>query len=247
MKISIITVCYNSSSTIEETFKSVEQQTYHDIEYIVIDGGSTDGTVDLIKKNQHIIDKWVSEPDKGLYDAMNKGIKMSTGEYVGIINADDIFFDVDVISKVADFFCKNHLDASIGNVVQYRDDGKIIRKYNSKKWLPSKLKIGFMPPHPSIFIRRAIYQKLGGYKLNFAIGADFELVTRYFLKNAISWKYFDISTHRMLIGGLSSSGLKSYNQVTKEIMKALDMNNVEYSSLIIRLRGVWKIFELIKK
>lgn len=247
MKISIITVCYNSFSTISKTFESVAQQVYSDIEYIVIDGGSTDGTLELIKKNEHIINKWVSEPDNGLYDAMNKGIEISTGDYIGIINADDIFYDENVISNIVSFFKENPVDANIANIIQYRDDGKVVRRYNSNNWSPAKLKIGFMPPHPSIFIKKSIYEELGGYKLNFKIGADFELVTRFFLKNSISWKYLDIITHKMLIGGLSSSGLKSYNKVTKEIMKALHMNSIVYSSLIIRLRVVWKIFELIKK
>lgn len=247
MKISIITVCYNSVSTIEKTFKSVAEQVYDDIEYIVIDGGSTDGTVSLIKKNQHIISKWVSEPDKGLYDAMNKGINLATGEYVGLINADDIFFDKNVVSRVASFLKINPVDANIANIIQYREDGKVVRKYDSIKWMPKKLKIGFMPPHPSIFIRRSVYERLGGYKLNFKIGADFELITRYFLINDISWKHLNITTHKMLVGGVSSSGLTSYKKVTNEIMKALDMNGVAYNSFVIKLRFVWKIFELMKK
>lgn len=247
MKISIITVCYNSFSTIGRTFESVAQQVYPNIEYIVIDGGSTDGTLELIKENKHIINKWISEPDDGLYDAMNKGIKISTGDYIGIINADDIFYDENVISNIVSFFEENPVDANIANIIQYRDDGKIVRRYNSSNWSPTKLKIGFMPPHPSIFIKKSIYDKLGGYKLNFEIGADFELITRFFLKNSISWKYLDIITHKMLVGGLSSSGLKSYNKITKEIMKALRMNSIVYSGFIIRLRVVWKIFELMKR
>src|SRR5690606_6026983 len=150
MRISIITVCYNSSKTIENTIKSVQNQNYPDIEYIIIDGASIDGTVDIIRKYENIIDKWVSEPDRGLYDAINKGISRATGLYVGILNSDDVFFENNTVEKIADFLKANaELDAVTGDIVQHRN-GKIIRKYSSAKWLPHKLKIGFMPPHPSI-------------------------------------------------------------------------------------------------
>lgn len=247
MKISIITVCYNSVSTIAETFKSVASQTYQDIEYIVIDGGSKDGTIDIIHENTSLISSWISEPDQGLYDAMNKGIKMATGDYVGIINADDVFYDENVIEKIVGFLKKNPLDASIANIIQYKVGGKVVRSYSSEKWEPVRLKIGHMPPHPSIFFRRSLFDKFGSYRLDLKIGADYELIIRYFLIEKITWKYYDLITHRMLIGGLSSSGMDSYNKVTQEIIKALDMNNISYSPFKIKLRIVWKILELIKR
>lgn len=245
MKISIITVCYNSCKTIEKTFRSIASQNYYNIEYIVVDGGSKDGTLKLIEKYENYIHKWISEPDKGLYDAMNKGIAMATGDYIGILNADDVFNDNYVISKIANFFTFNQVDANIANIVQINNSDKIVRHYSSKKWRPSKLAIGFMPPHPSIFMKKDLFEKYGQYRLDFKIGADYELLTRMFLCNQISWKYLDIVTHRMLIGGVSSSGWKSYIAITKEINKSLLLNNIQFSYWKVKYRLFWKIKEFI--
>jgi glycosyltransferase involved in cell wall biosynthesis len=247
MKISIITVCYNSAATIEKTIQSVANQTYTNIEYIIVDGNSKDGTLDIIKKQKDKITQWISEPDKGLYDAMNKGIAMATGDIVGILNSDDTFFSKTVLSEIADFHTKSAIDASVGNIVQHKEDGKVVRVYSSKYWKPEKLKIGFMPPHPSIFFRRELFDKLGFYELGFIIGADYELITRFFLKEKISWNYSGITTTAMLVGGLSSSGSSSYHLITTEIQKALLMNGVLFSPFKIKMRFVWKIIGLLKK
>ena len=246
MKVSIITVCYNSASTIEETFKSVQSQTHSDIEYIVVDGGSKDTTLQLIEKYSNIITKTVSEPDKGLYDAMNKGINMSTGEYIGILNSDDVFKDDKVIENVAQFLKTNEIDACIGNIEQHKD-GKLVRTYSSKTWKPEKLKIGFMPPHPSIFFKKDLFERLGDYNLNFKSGADYELIIRYFLKNSISYQYSGITTTSMAVGGISSSGVSSYNLITKEICHALSMNDLKFSPLKVKLRIVWKVWSLFRR
>lgn len=247
MKISIITVCFNSQKTIEETLKSVSSQTYNNIEYIVIDGKSQDSTVNIITKYENIISNWVSEPDKGLYDAMNKGIQMANGDIIGILNSDDTFFNDNVLSEVAQFHKNNRVEASIGNIVQVNDENKIIRKYSSKKWSPKKLKYGFMPPHPSIFFKRELFNRLGAYDLSFKSGADYELIVRYFLKNEITYGYSSITTTSMAIGGISSSGLSSYTMITKEICKALEMNSVKFSKLLIKFRMVWKIWAFIRR
>jgi glycosyltransferase involved in cell wall biosynthesis len=247
MKISIITVCYNSATTLEKTIFSVDGQTYSDIEYIIVDGNSNDGTVAIIKKHEDKITQWISEPDKGLYDAMNKGIQMATGDLVGIVNSDDTFNSKTVVAEIAAFHSKNSIDASIGNIVQHKEDGKIVRLYTSKNWFPDKLKIGSMPPHPSIFFKRTLFQKYGNYLLDFKIGADYELIIRYFLKNTIKWKYSGITTHKMLIGGVSSSGLKSYNLISKEIQKGLELNKIPYKSWKIKSRMVWKVIDFLKR
>lgn len=248
MKITIITVCYNSDKTIENTFKSVATQTYKNIEYLVIDGNSKDNTVNIIKQYQHIITNWVSESDKGLYDAMNKGIQMATGDIIGILNSDDIFNDSYVLESVASFHRQNPtIVASVGNIVQTNNEGKIIRKYSAANWSPEKLKIGFMPPHPAIFFDKKLFDLFGNYKLDFKIGADYELITRFFLKNKISWKYSDITTTSMLAGGVSSSGLASYQLITKEIEKALCYNQIKFNRLTIILRGVWKLKGLLQR
>jgi glycosyltransferase involved in cell wall biosynthesis len=247
MKVSIITVCYNSAATIEKTIMSVADQTYRDIEYIIIDGNSKDGTVAIIKNHEDVITKWISEPDNGLYDAMNKGIAMATGDLVGILNSDDTFYNNAVITEIADFHAKHTIDASIGSIIQHKKDGKIVRIYSSKNWKPEKLAIGFMPPHPSIFFKRELFTEFGQYDPGFTIGADYELITRFFLKNKISWKYSGITTTAMLVGGLSSSGTSSYKLITKEIQKALRMNGVSYFSFKIKVRFLWKIVGFLKK
>lgn len=247
MKITIITVCYNSAATIEKTILSVAQQSYTNIEYIIVDGNSKDTTLAIVKKHSNKITKWISEPDKGLYDAMNKGIALATGDFIGILNSDDTFYSDTVIAEVVAFHAKNNIDASIGNIVQHKANGKIVRLYSSKSWTPEKLKIGFMPPHPSIFFRKELFEKYGVYDLGFRIGADYELIARFFLKNKISWKYSGITTTAMLVGGLSSSGRISYNLITKEIQKALLMNDLVCSVFKVRTRFIWKIMGFLKK
>ena len=247
MKVTIITVCYNSANTIEKTILSVRNQTYKNIEYIIVDGNSKDTTLSIIKKHENIISNWISEPDKGLYDAMNKGIDMATGDLIGILNSDDVFNSESVIEEIVDFHKRYDIDASVGNIVQHKENGKIIRMYSSKYWNPEKLKIGFMPPHPSIFFNKELFNKYGYYDLGFKIGADYELITRFFLKNKITWKYSDITTTAMLVGGLSSSGTSSYKLITKEIQRALTMNGIVFSPIKIRVRFFWKIIGFIKK
>jgi glycosyltransferase involved in cell wall biosynthesis len=247
MKISIITVCYNSAATIEKTIRSVGAQTYKNIEYIIVDGNSKDGTLDIIQKHEDKITKWISEPDKGLYDAMNKGIAMATGDIVGILNSDDTFHSNTVLEVIAAFHTNNTIDASVGTILQHKENGKVVRVYSSKYWTPEKLKIGFMPPHPSIFFKKELFDTLGFYELGFIIGADYELITRFFLKEKISWKYSGITTTAMLVGGLSSSGTASYTLITKEIQKALLMNGIAFSSFKIKMRFVWKIIGFLRK
>ena len=247
MKVTIITVCYNSVSTIEKTFLSVKMQTYSNLEYIVIDGNSNDGTIDLITKYISIIDVCISESDQGLYDAMNKGIAMASGDLVGILNSDDIFQTNTVIEEIVDFHKKNNIKASIGDVIQVNDKDKVVRLYSSKNWKPEKLAMGFMPPHPSIFFKRELFGIFGNYNLEFKIGSDFELIARFFLKNNIKWKYSGIVTTSMLIGGLSSSGFSSYSLISYEICKAMRMNGIPYSSIRIKTRILWKIIEFLKR
>ncbi len=182
MKISIITVCYNSAKTIEKTFQSVQSQTYNNIEYIVIDGKSKDGTLDIMNDYKSIITKYISEPDKGLYDAMNRGIELATGDLVGILNSDDVFTDHTILEKIARFHTENDIEASVGNIIKVNEEGEFIRNYSAENWNPEKLKIGFMPPHPAIFFNRNLYEKYGQYHLDFTIAADYELITRLFLK-----------------------------------------------------------------
>jgi glycosyltransferase involved in cell wall biosynthesis len=247
MKISIITVCYNSATTIEKTIISVASQTHTNIEYIIVDGNSEDNTLAVIRKYKDRVSKWISEPDKGLYDAMNKGIALATGDLIGIINSDDTFQSDTVIADIAAFHNNNDIDASVGDIVQHKTDGSVVRRYSAKNWSPDKLTIGYMPPHPSIFFKKELFSKYGYYELDFKIGADYELITRFFLKNKVNWKYSGIITTAMLVGGLSSSGTTSYHLITKEIQNALTMNGIIFSPFKIRIRFLWKIVGFLKR
>jgi glycosyltransferase involved in cell wall biosynthesis len=246
VKISIITVVYNAQETIVETIKSVLNQDFVNVEYLIIDGGSSDRTNEIISRYKSEINFYLSEPDKGLYDAMNKGIENATGDIIGILNADDVFMDNTVLSNISRVFKeKPQIDATIGNIIQCNKQGNVTRFYSSKNWQPNKLKIGFMPPHPSIFFKKSVFTNFGNYKLNYKIGADFEFIVRVFLKNKIEWNYSNLTTTKMLVGGLSSSGISSYKRISAEIIKSLKENDIKYFSFLIQFRIVWKIKELL--
>lgn len=250
MKVTIITVCYNSGRTISSTISSLLEQTYEDIEYVIVDGGSTDNTVSIIKRYEKDFRGnmlWLSEPDNGLYDAMNKGISLATGDLIGILNSDDTFFSNTVIQEIVNFHRLNNIEASVGNVVQCKNNGKVVRFYSSKNWNPLKLCSGNMPPHPSVFIKKELFDVLGLYHSGFKIAADYELIVRYFLKYKINWKFSGITTTSMLIGGLSSSGISSYTLITKEICKALTINDIIFSTYQIKIRFLAKITEYLKR
>ncbi|BAO56729.1 putative glycosyl transferase [Nonlabens marinus S1-08] len=226
---------------------SVRNQSFENVEYIIVDGNSNDGTLKIIQDHPDTINTYVSEPDKGLYDAMNKGISMATGDLIGILNADDTFHHDTVLEEVAAFHHNNSIEASVGNIIQHDKTGKVKRVYSAKNWNPEKLKVGFMPAHPAIFFKRELFEKFGNYHLDFTIGADYELITRFFLKNGISWQYSGITTTSMLVGGLSSSGISSYKLISTEIAKALSRNGIKFSKLRINNRWVWKLVGFINK
>jgi glycosyltransferase involved in cell wall biosynthesis len=247
VKLSLITVSYNSELTIRDTLESVKNQSNRDLEYIVIDGGSTDGTIEILKDYSDIIDKIVSEPDKGIYDAMNKGIEIATGDIVGILNSDDTFYSNTVINEVISFHKKNKIQASIGNISQYTKSGKLIRLYCSNSWVVKDLKFGFMPAHPSIFFEKELFNIFGNYSLDYKIAADYELIVRFFLKQKIIWKYSNIHTTKMLIGGASSNGIVSYLNITREIIKALNDNGVRFFKVTILFRLISKLNQVLFK
>lgn len=246
MKVSIITVSFNSSNTIKKTFESVKNQNYNDIELIVVDGGSKDSTIAIIEEYKFCIDKFISEPDHGIYDAMNKGILMSTGDLIGILNSDDYLSNDSVITEVVKYHKNSIIDISVGNIIQFKNSN-FKRAYSSKKWSPKSLKFGFMPPHPSMFVKKNVYEKYGLYKLNYKIAADYEIMIRFFLKNNVSWGYSGVTTTKMLIGGISSSGLKSYKQITKDILQGFSENDIKFCRISVYLRFIYKFIEIIKK
>ena len=246
MKISIITVCFNSVKTIESTIQSVIQQSYVDLEYIIIDGGSTDGTIELINKYDNIIFKWISEVDKGIYDAMNKGISFATGDIIGILNSDDSFYNNDVVSEIASVFLSNNiLDAVIGNIVFINNRNNIIRNYTSKNWNTNMFAWGFMPPHPSFFCKRYLFEYFGAYKTDYKIAADFEILLRFLHIHKISFKYISLITTKMRMGGASTKNFKSIFTINKEIRRACLENQIYTNYIMIYLKYFSKIFEFL--
>lgn len=222
MKISIITVCYNSAATIESTLKSVASQDYPDIEHIIIDGGSTDSTLDIIKRYQNI-SMLVSEPDKGIYDAMNKGIMMATGDVIGTLNADDFYINNTAVSDVAKTFEDNVIDACFADLVyvDQNNTDKIVRYWKSQQYQPGLFKKGWMPAHPTFFVRKKVYEKYGSFDLNFRIAADFELLFRLIEKNKIRTVYLPKVIIKMRLGGTTNKSLENIRIQNKEIIQIL--------------------------
>ena len=249
MKISIITATYNSEKTIGDTIKSVLSQTYKDIEYIIVDGGSTDGTISVVKRKENEFQgrlKWISEKDRGIYDAMNKGIRMATGDVVGILNSDDFYTDVDILQTIADTFrLEDNLDAVYGDIHFVREDNldKCVRYYSSKMFSPFWLRFGFMPAHPSFYCRREVFAKAGLYRLDYKIGADYEMMVRLFKKQKITAKYIAKDFVTMRTGGASNSNVKSRLTLIKEDVKACRDNGIYTNSIMICLKYLYKIFE----
>lgn len=246
MKVSIITVVFNNALTIRTTIESVLNQTYKDIEYIIIDGASTDQTLEQIKLYSNKIDHIVSEPDKGMYDAMNKGIKLASGDIVGILNADDFFCDDKVIQKLVDVFVKDKIDAVYGDIqfVNPSNLNKIVRYYSSKRFNPLKFKYGFMPAHPSFYVKREFFEKLGYYKEDYLIASDYELLIRFLYNKEIKYKYIEMPFVTMRTGGVSNKSLKNRFVLNKEIIRACKENGIDTNSLKIYSKYFRKVFEL---
>lgn len=211
MKISIITVCYNSAATISNTLQSVREQTYADIEHIVVDGGSSDDTLALVAAEGVHVAKLVSEPDGGIYDAMNKGLAIATGEVVGFLNSDDVFAGADVVSKIAQVMKDPLVDACYGDLVYVatEDMSKVVRYWKSREYQVGLCARGWMPAHPTFYVRRKVYQCHGGFDLSLKLQADFEMALRLLDISQIRTAYLPEILVRMRIGGASNSSLKN--------------------------------------
>jgi glycosyltransferase involved in cell wall biosynthesis len=246
--ISVITVVFNGASTIEDAIQSVLRQTYDNVEYIIIDGGSSDNTRELIKQYEHAIDYWISEKDDGIYDAMNKGIMLSSGEYVGILNSDDLFSTDDVLQNIADRFNQEKVDAvfSCLNIVDKNNLKKVLRKYRVSKLSRALLRIGVMPAHPTFYCKKSCYEKAGLYKTDYKIAADFEMLVRLFIKQKISWSFIDKVTVTMRTGGLSNSGILARVKLNLEIVRACKENGFYTNLIFILLKLPIRLVELVR-
>ena len=250
MKISVITVCFNSEKTIENTIKSVLSQSYKDIEYIIVDGGSKDGTINLINKHKEKISIIKSEPDKGIYDAINKGISLASGKIISILHSNDTFYDKETLTSVSKYFEKySDLKILLGDVAFKKnfDEKRITRYYSSSFFKPWMLKFGFSPPHTSSFIIKQTYEKVGLYDISFKIAGDFEFFVRCFLKERISYKITNQCNVIMSTGGLSGKNLMSYYTSTLEILRSFKKNKIYSNIFFILLRFPIKIFQFFKK
>ena len=241
LKISIITVCYNSAATITDTIESVLAQTYPNIEYIIIDGASKDKTLDIILSYQNKIQKIITEPDHGIYDAMNKGIMLSTGDVIGFINADDFYPGPDIIEQVVLAFKQSMVDAVYGDLCYVKsNDPKVVVRY----WRSSLFKLGsfgrgWCPPHPTFFVRRHIYEKHGLFDLNITIAADVELMMRFLEIHNISVQYLSIVLVIMRLGGTTNRSLGNIIRQNTEVLRALDSHGLRYSWWKFILNKVW--------
>lgn len=253
MKVSIITACYNSAATIKQTITSVLQQTYANIEYIIVDGGSTDNTLQIVKTMLPIFNGrliYISEQDKGIYDAMNKGIRMATGDVVGILNSDDYFTAHDVIEKMVSSFTED-VAAVYGDVHFVREDDTTnrVRYYSGVFFTPWLVKFGFIAPHPSFYIRKSVYDKYGLYNIKYKISADFELVARICYVNKIKTKYLHQDFVTMRIGGASTKNLRSRWIGLRETLQACNDLGINTNILNIMMKYLIKFVSnlLIKK
>ena len=246
MKVSIITVSYNSSKTLENTFLSVKGQTYKNIEYIIVDGASKDNTLLIVDKYRDILNVVISEPDNGLYYAMNKGIKKATGDIVAILNSDDTFKNEYVIETIVDEFKKNNSDMIYGNIDYRNEDKNLVRFWKSNHYEKGAFINGWHPPHPALFIKREVYTKHGVFDTNFKIAADFDLMLRFFEINNISNTYINLTTTSMLIGGASSS-LSGITRGIKEILNSFKKYNLKPSWFYIFNRYLSKIKQKLNK
>jgi len=248
VKISIITACYNNAETIRDTLNSVSQQTYADIEYIIIDGASADGTLEILKSYNNSISKLVSEPDNGIYDALNKGLALASGDVVGFLHADDVYTNSDVLADVAACFKTSETDTLYGDLVYVSKDdtSKIVRLWESGVFNFSELKKGWMPPHPTFFVKRNIYEGLGNFDTSFRIAADYDLVLRFLFSHKVSTHYLPKVLIKMRTGGASNKSLSNILKKSKEDLRALRKNNVGGLGVLI-FKNIRKIPQFFRR
>jgi glycosyltransferase involved in cell wall biosynthesis len=247
MKVSIITVSYNSQSTIEQTILSVLEQTYQNIEYIIIDGASTDGTQQIIQQYRHKIEIVVSEKDKGIYDAMNKGISLATGDIIGILNSDDMYANTNAIQDVVNKLTETNAPALYADLVYVdkNNSEKIKRYWKSGPFKRSKFKWGWMPPHPTVFIRKEFYQKFGLFNLSLKSAADYELMLRFFYKENLVLAYLPQVITKMRTGGESNATVKNRLNANKEDHAAWKINGLSPMWLTLYFKPLRKIPQFI--
>ena len=245
LKLSLVTVIYNAQDTIGQCIESVINQNYPDLEYIIVDGGSTDNTLQIIDQYRQHISILVSEPDKGIYDAMNKGISLATGQIIGMLNADDYFAGSDILQLVAHAFEQPHIDAVYGDLDIINQHHKTIRKWRSGPCTSTSFHRGFMPPHPTFYCRRSLFDKFGCYSLDYGSAADYELMLRWMYLHKVKSYYLNKVMVSMRAGGASSKNLKSRIKAWRFDLKAMRQNKITFPILTLILKPLRKIVQFI--
>jgi glycosyltransferase len=248
MKVSIITATYNSAATIKDTLQSLNNQSYANIEYIIIDGASRDNTLEVIKQECPRVTTIISEPDKGIYDALNKGIHAATGDIIGYLHSDDLFAYPDAVKDIVATFTKYSTDAVYADL-QYVNKGNtdvVVRLWQSGTYNREKLIKGWMPPHPTFYMKRSCYEQFGVFDLSFKIAADYDSILRYLWKNKVSMSYLPKVTIKMRVGGASNRDLKNIILKTKEDIRALKNSRISWVQAVV-IKNVSKIPQFFKR
>jgi glycosyltransferase involved in cell wall biosynthesis len=248
VKLSIITVVYNNEKTIKDALNSVLGQTYRDIEYIIIDGKSKDNTVSIIKEYENKLDYFISEKDFGIYDAMNKGIKAASGDIIGILNSDDLYQDSTVLETVMTQFIQSpELDIVYGDLVYVKSDNidKVIRNWKSNNYHTNFFENGNVPPHPSLFVKKKVYEETGLFNLDFKLAADYELMLRIFKKHNFKSKYINKVIVKMRLGGATNQSFSNIKKQNKEILLAWKYNKLKVPLLLMPLRILKRLAQFV--
>lgn len=244
MKVSIITVSFNSAKTIADTIESVLSQDYPEIEYIVVDGGSTDGTVQIIEQYQDRISHSISEKDRGMYDAMNKGIALATGDVVGILNSDDVYMNTHIVSELMELLQSKKAQVVFADLILVDQDNpdRVLRYYDSGHFHPNKFKYGWMPAHPTVFVRRELYDAVGIFATDYQIAADYEMLIRILAIQRARYAYLPKPVVRMRSGGASTAGLSRNWILNQEIVRACKENGIYSNMAMLLLKLPFKLW-----
>jgi glycosyltransferase len=244
MKIVIITATFNCSDSILNCIESVVKQTYPKIEHIIVDGLSNDNTIELIKSVPNRVSKIISEPDSGVYDALNKGIKLDAGDVIGFLHADDVFASENTIAQIADVLSNPHVDGIYGDLIFVNNDGRIVRYWKSKQFNQKDLKKGWMPPHPTLFLRKEVYEKLGLFNDRYKISGDYEFMLRLLTDSSIQLKYISGVITYMKLGGKSTGNLTDIIIKSFEDYKILKKYGFNFPLAILFMKNIRKIPQL---
>lgn len=250
MKITIITATYNSADTLQSCMQSVAEQNYEDLEYVIVDGGSKDDTVSLIKEyqNQFANLQWISEPDKGIYDALNKGIAMASGDVIGFVHSDDFLADPTIISQIMAEFKNEHVQGVYGDLhyIDKLNESKVIRTWKSCAFKPKLLQQGWMPPHPTLFLKKEVYKKYKGFDLGYKIAADYDFMLKVLQDPELRFSYLPKVITKMRVGGASNRSIKNIIAKSKEDYSAIKKNKLAYPIWVLCAKNISKIPQFLK-